>query len=326
MITDYYKLKEDYENLDKHLELIPITFDAMFKSVFLKNKDILKKFIISLLEEELDPNECKIEILNNELVKDRFNERKKVIDIYVLLSGYVYVNLEINRSYYNDVMQRNQMYESKKYSTLLDENEDARELRNKRFVQINLNVKEKDIDFGEDKIVSYGLTSGKIYFENKYTLVKYLDYYRNLYYNEFENLTEGDIWLAALTSKSFTELNNILENLLEPKERFKFIEDVIQMCRNKHNLTRWQRARLEEIAEYDTRMNAIEEGHAIGLAKGLEQGLEQGIERGIEQGEKNSKFEIAKKMLDKNFDISVISEITGLDKNEILTSVNKNKE
>ena len=98
------------------------------------------------------------------------------------------------------------------------------------------------------------------------------------------------------------------------------------MCRNKHNLTRWQRARLEEIAEYDTRMNAIEEGHAIGLAKGLEQGLEQGIERGIEQGEKNSKFEIAKKMLDKNFDISVISEITGLDKNEILTSVNKNKE
>ena len=26
---------------------------------------------------------------------NRINERKKVVDIYVLLSGYVYVNLEI---------------------------------------------------------------------------------------------------------------------------------------------------------------------------------------------------------------------------------------
>ena len=86
---------------------------------------------------------------------------------------------------------------------------------------------------------------------------------------------------------------------------------------------------------YNSRMRAatekglkagFEEGLEKGMKQGLEQGLEQGIERGIEQGEKNSKFEIAKKMLDKNFDISVISEITGLDKNEILTSVNKNKE
>ena len=104
MIKELYRNEEDYLELDKHLELIPITFDSMFKSVFLKNKEILKKFIISLLEERLDPNECNIEILNNELVKDRTNERKKVVDIYVLLSGYVYVNIEVNRSYYNDVM------------------------------------------------------------------------------------------------------------------------------------------------------------------------------------------------------------------------------
>ena len=98
--------------------------------------------------------------------KDRIKEYQKVLDIYVLINNYFYVNLEINRSYYNDVMQRNQMYESKGYSSLLDESEEVRELRNKRFVQINLNVKERDIEFGSDKIVSYGLTSGKIYFEN----------------------------------------------------------------------------------------------------------------------------------------------------------------
>ena len=309
MIKELYRNEEDYLELDKHLELIPITFDSMFKSVFLKNKEILKKFIISLLEERLDPNECNIEILNNELVKDRTNERKKVVDIYVLLSGYVYVNIEVNRSYYNDVMQRNQMYESKGYSSLLDEGEEVRELRNKRFVQINLNVKERDIEFGSDKIVSYGLTSGKIYFENKYTLVKYLDYYRNLYYNELESLTEGEMWLAALTSKTFTELNNILTNLLEQEERFKFIEDVIQMCRNKYNLTKWQRARLEEIAEYDTKMNAIEEGRAEGRAEGHAEGFAEGIE--------DAKTEIIRNMLSKNMSIDVISEVTGKTFDEI---------
>lgn len=309
MIKELYRNEEDYLELDKRLELIPITFDSMFKSVFLKNKEILKKFIISLLEERLDPNKCNIEILNNELVKDRTNERKKVVDIYVLLSGYVYVNIEVNRSYYNDVMQRNQMYESKGYSSLLDEGEEVRELRNKRFVQINLNVKERDIEFGSDKIVSYGLTSGKIYFENKYTLVKYLDYYRNLYYNELESLTEGEMWLAALTSKTFTELNNILTNLLEQEERFKFIEDVIQMCRNKYNLTKWQRARLEEIAEYDTKMNAIEEGRAEGRAEGHAEGFAEGLE--------DAKTEIIRNMLSKNMSIDVISEVTGKTFDEI---------
>ena len=70
-------------------------------------------------------------------------------------------------------------------------------------------------------------------------------------------------------------------------------------------------------------MNMCNLGYGVyeqGLERGLEQGLEQGIERGIEQGEKNSKFEIAKKMLDKNFDISVISEA---ERNKILYKFNE---
>ena len=45
----------------------------------------------------------------------------------------------------------------------------------------------------------------------------------------------------------------------------------------------------------------------------LEEAREQGIEKGIEQ----EKIEIVKNMLSKNIDISVISECTGLSKEEI---------
>ena len=43
----------------------------------------------------------------------------------------------------------------------------------------------------------------------------------------------------------------------------------------------------------------------------------RGIEQGIEQGEKNKCIQIAKKMLEKKIDITVISEVTGLTKEEI---------
>ena len=51
--------------------------------------------------------------------------------------------------------------------------------------------------------------------------------------------------------------------------------------------------------------------------KGLERGMKKGIEQGIEQGENNKSIEIAKNMLNKNMNINIISEVTGLSKEEI---------
>ena len=65
----------------------------------------------------------------------------------------------------------------------------------------------------------------------------------------------------------------------------------------------------------------LERGMKKGMKKGIEQGIEQGIERGIEQGieqgENNKSIEIAKNMLNKNMNINIISEVTGLSKEEI---------
>ena len=303
--------KNDYKELDKCLKLISLTYDKMFKGLFLKNKEILKKFILTQIELDIAPSECKIEILNNELPKDRIKEYQKVLDIYVLINNYFYVNLEINRSYYNDVKLRNLMYDNKNFGMLLEESAEPKELIDKRFVQINLNTKEKEVDIGWDKIVMYGLQSGKTYFENKYILIKYLEYYRELYYNGDVSLNESDMWLVTLTSRNFEELGNLVEKLLIEEEVDKFIEDVIRMCENKPFFTEWEKEKLNELVEYQTEINAIERGLQQGMEQGLDHGLQKGIEQGIQQGEKNKTIEIIKNMLKQNLDISLISEISG---------------
>ena len=54
-----------------------------------------------------------------------------------------------------------------------------------------------------------------------------------------------------------------------------------------------------------------------GLKEGLEKGLERGIKQGLERGTEQSKNEIAKNMLKKGLDISLISEVTGLSNEQI---------
>ncbi|MCM1370470.1 MAG: transposase, partial [Clostridium sp.] len=51
--------------------------------------------------------------------------------------------------------------------------------------------------------------------------------------------------------------------------------------------------------------------------EGMKNGMEKGIEKGIEKGSSNKAIEIAKNMLNKNFDLKTISEITNLSISEI---------
>ena len=66
----------------------------------------------------------------------------------------------------------------------------------------------------------------------------------------------------------------------------------------------------DEAEEMEKMMNSLkEEGEMLGEKKG--------IKKGIKQGASNEKNSIAKSMLDKKMDISLISELTGLSKKQI---------
>ena len=61
---DYLKI------LDSEIEMIPVTFDPVFKKVFGNNLDLLKRFLNEVLVLDLDIDVMDLQILNNELPKE----------------------------------------------------------------------------------------------------------------------------------------------------------------------------------------------------------------------------------------------------------------
>lgn len=152
--------EEEMIMLDEQVRFVPLTCDKMFKGIFKERLDILKIFILSQLELDIAPDKCKLELLDSELPKMNKNEYQKTVDIYVKIDR-IYVNIEINREYFNNIGKRNLMYADRLYSMILDQGETLDELDNRFFVQINLNsvdkldIKKEKLKYGTDKLVTY---------------------------------------------------------------------------------------------------------------------------------------------------------------------------
>ena len=61
----------------------------------------------------------------------------------------------------------------------------------------------------------------------------------------------------------------------------------------------------------------LEEERRLGIEEGFKQGIEKGIEQGIEKGIKENQILTVKNMKNRNIDIALISDITGLSIEEI---------
>ena len=310
-----YYCAEDMAKLDQEREFIPLTFDGMFKGIFKKDLDLLRDFILSQIGLKIDNDRCKIEIMDSELVKDKIDEYQKTVDINVLINNLC-VNIEVNREYFKNVEQRNFLFADKLCTMMLNRGESVESLRNKYLIQINLNAIDKydednnKLSYGTDTIVSYGLNTGKIYHNNKFVYVKYLEYYRELYYNEGEKLDESCLWLVLFTSKSFFEMYNILGELFDNDRREQFIRNVINMIDNRKIFEDWEIEKLNELVKYTSEQNLRE--------KALKEGHAEGYEQGIESGKEENSREYIIKMLEMNMNLEDISKITNKTVEEIL--------
>ena len=195
--------KETLKELDKERRMLPLTFDPVFKGVFSRNLEILKGFLVDVLHLEYELEELDIRILNNELPNENINEYSKRVDVNIVLKNDIYVEIEVNREDFNLVKYRNKLYEDKLYSMILEKGENPRNLENIWFYQLNLNTENRTEQQGEHIIVPYDISTNEVYIKNKITILKFLEYYYKLYYNEPKKRTRDVIWLASLSSKTF---------------------------------------------------------------------------------------------------------------------------
>ena len=224
--------EEEMILLDEQERFVPLTYDKLFKGIFKENLDLLKLFILDQLEFDVKPEDCKVELFDSEIFKYNKSEYQKTVDLYVKIQN-IYVNVQINRKYFKNVEKRNLMYADRLYSMILEQGNSLDDLEDKIFVQINLNasdkldVRKEKLKYGTDKLVTYGLYTNEIYNDNKFVLVKYLEYYRDLYYNKMEKLEKADLWMVLLASRTFQELYNLSLKLFDEEMHMEFMRKVI---------------------------------------------------------------------------------------------------
>ena len=253
-------IDEEYlKVIDEKVEMIPLTFDVVLKGVFTKNQDLLKKFLLSVLNLNLDPKTTKIRISNTELIKQYTKESQKRVDILVVINNTLYVDVEANRSPFKRVKRRNTMYLDKINTLILEVGEKMKKANERFIYQLNLNTVDKKFDLPDDVVGLCSLKTKKVYQDNKLILLKYLVYYREKYYNKDIENTEDEIWLAALTAENFTELNEILSHILTDEERNRFVRSAIEMSQLEFNLAEWEAEKLNQMVIDDTREEGREE-------------------------------------------------------------------
>ena len=98
--------KKYFEKIDHDLKLIRVTYDFAFKKLFRGNLDILKNFLKEVIGLDI-PDDYKINFMDGELSKENKSEKKMIVDIYVILDGKIYVDIEMNRSKFENVLENN---------------------------------------------------------------------------------------------------------------------------------------------------------------------------------------------------------------------------
>ena len=276
-----------------------MSYDRAFKSTFKSNLNILKNILNASLPITIS-QEDKISLLDSELPIINKKEHEQIVDIFVVINNTIYVDIEMNRSKFENVFERNTKYKNRMSNVIFEKGESLKELKTKYLYQLNLNASPNEAIL-EDTIVMYGLNTNKIYSSKESIIIKSLERYRDLYYNGVRD--EEVIWLTILTARNFSELYEMASQILDGKELKKLMEASINMSKDGFVLHAWQKEKMDALVKY----NEIEEATNKGKAEGI----------------KENTIEIAKKLLKENIDVETISKTTGLTKEDIQKLIEK---
>ena len=275
-----------------------LTNDYLFKLIF-SNTEYLKY----LLKVFFNYEAVNIKYLNRELLKYNFNEKAGIVDLLITVEGEI-IHLELQNLNRYNLEDRIEFYSSKLIgSYALEKGDDYKQLKRVRtFIIINYPYKLKTIK----NIVKLKVLNTNYIFNNKkeYKLL-------NLYEIDKDKLDNYSELYRLFKINDFCILDREIKETL-PKQ---ILEDM-----KKFNLNKEDRKNMEDIVEL-MRNEKEDYGAAYecGVMDGEVRGQKRGKKQGIIEGIKKRNTEIAKSMIDENIDINIISKVTGLTKDQLIS-------
>ncbi|MDR0903247.1 MAG: Rpn family recombination-promoting nuclease/putative transposase [Ruminococcus sp.] len=270
--------------------------DVVFKAIFTENPDLLADFVGLALETEIED----LQILNNDILPESYNEKFSRLDILVKTKGGEKINVELQNSNKGNFKERSVFYCSKLYTSDLQSGKDYSEIA--KTVCINI------LQFNLFDSENYRSTVLPIIKETGETLTdrwKIIFFETPKFPEDIESLkvTKNRLgyWLTFFSVGTEEALVNV--DNLNDKEIKKAVSVVRHMNADE---------RMREIAR--NREDAwLAEKLSLAEAK------KEGITTGIELGEQNTMLRVAKNMLTERIAIDVIEKVTGLTQNELLS-------
>lgn len=278
------------------MEKLSMKSDIIFKAFFSRNEKFLKSFLSAILGENVKIKRVMHDVRLEQLTKEM---KYGVLDLDVELESGEIINVEMKLKNNKNIQERTTFYASKKIVEQLEPKGKYEDLKkviviailNYSFINLPQYVTETVRVARKDKEYEINNTVKYYYIE--------LEKFRNQNPNMEEKINQ---WLAFIDM----ERGDLLEMAKKKNKEIKEATDAYEVLTGDDEIKRIAEIRL---------MSELEEQSALATAraKGNEEGLKQGKEEGLKQG----KEEIARKLIEQNVDISIISNVTGLPIEEI---------
>ncbi|MEI0516827.1 Rpn family recombination-promoting nuclease/putative transposase [Brachyspira murdochii] len=244
--------------------------------------------------------------------KENYDGKESIVDVKCITQNGTVVIIEIQLQGNSRFPERILYYWASNYSKLLKQGEKYDALT----PVISINLLNFNLDNNDCIHSCYMIYDTK----SKRLLTDHLQIHIIEIKKFKDNLLDKDLdcWLKFFTIKEKDNREVIMSELVKEKpimeevqKRYNnFIKDRLMM--NEYDKREAYLYGNQIMLEEERRLG-IEEG----FKKGIEKGIEQGIEKGIEKGIKENQILTAKNMKNKNIDIALISDITGLSIKEI---------
>ena len=257
------------DNNGKVIKMCDLTDDVIFKKLFKANELMLKRFLISVLHFDFKPEDIKITFNDKEVLEPKEKTHKFTYDYSITINNNIFLDLEVNNEHFSQKKNKSFLYHARQISSSLNVGENYQKFSDQTFIQLNINAKDES-KVGEEIIVPYNTITNSVYMANVITYLRYIAYYKKMYYNKFIYKKEEDYWLAMLSAKSFSELYKILDDFLEEELKDRIIKDVIRLSM-KIEFNEQELINLRKQVQWDTEdyINETIKVKSIAIAKNL---------------------------------------------------------
>lgn len=285
-------------------KIIPMTNDRVFKSVLSSIE--ARDYLIDIISGITGLPKANLKKDMTFVDSEHRISSKKISDLVVEVKDNV-INLEMNNTYYKKLVDRNFEYIAKLKSNLIGESYN----KIRKVIQINFDNFNR---YNDDRAVikfemrdEKGIKEG-VSLESYHVILPNV---KEKYYNE-NNKDDLIGKLVIFVAERDEELQKLIDKHIELRPVGKKLVEI----------SREEEARgIYDLEEHERRVrnSLIEDALEDGWNRGKKEGKEEGIKEEIKEGIKENKLSVAKRMLEKNIDINVISECTGLSEKEIKT-------